>query len=561
MRARFLGYLAAAVLAGLLAATTASAAEKRVALVIGNGAYTDTTQLANPANDAGDVAAALGGLGFEVVSVIDGDYTNMRRAFRRFASALSGADVALFFYAGHGMQVSGRNYMLPVNANIRQEGDLEFEAFAMDMPLGLMDKSGAGMKLVILDACRDNPLSQVLARSIRSTGRSTQVGRGLAKIESAVGTLIAYATGPGDVAADGTGRNSPFTTGLLQWINEPAVEVRSMFGRVREVVYSETKGQQVPWVNESLIGEFYFNPAPPVAPQPTEVAKPAVSVAPEAVEPAPSATRSDHEALFWQSIQDSDRAEDYQEYLKQFPGGTFAGLARSRIDAFRDQQSAAAAVPAPPPAPAPGIELEPIDAPYIAIKNANVRREPSVRSPTVATLHRGTQVNVAAKVKDDDWYLIEDDNGYSVGYVYAELLQDAATVRQAEELAAQRLAEELAAQRLAAPPSFEPEPTTAALPFQGVYDGFISDGINTVTVRAVFRRQGNEVEAEYSSGDSVGYLYGLVMGDVLLYEWQEGGQKGRGMVRPEDGGNTLQGVWGYGDSYEGAGVWQAFRTQ
>jgi uncharacterized caspase-like protein len=549
--------------AGQLAAAPAPAAEKRVALVIGNGAYSDTTQLVNPPNDANDVAAALGGLGFEVIKVVDGDYTVMRRGFRQFASSLPGADVALFFYAGHGLQVDGVNYMVPTNAKLLQEQDLEFEAFTMDLPLGLMEKSGAGMKLVILDACRNNPLARSLARSIRSAGRSVQIGRGLARIESGAGILIAYATSPGDVASDGTGRNSPFTRGLLQWINEPAVEVRSMFGRVRQVVYDETKGQQVPWVNEALIGEFYFNPQRPAEPEPVETARPAATPAPRpAVETARPATGSDHEALFWRSIHESDRPEDFEEYLKQFPAGTFAGLARSRMEALRRRQTAALAVPAPPPPPEreSTVELEPIDAEHIAIRNANVREEPTVRARTVATLQRGTVVNVAGRVKGTNWYLIVDEVGEPLGYVYADLLEDAEAVRQAEE-AERRRAEELAAQRLAAPPSFESSQPAAAPPFHGVYDGLISDGINTVPVRAVLRRQGNEVKGEYSTGDSTGYLYGLVMGEVLVYEWQEGGRRGSGLVRPEQGGDVLQGTWGYGESYEGGGIWQGVRTQ
>ena len=250
--------LLAAIFLSAIAATSSLAGGDRIALLIGNGAYTETTRLRNPPNDVADMAQALERLGFEVLMVVDGDKLTIERGIRAFGELLTGADVGLFFYAGHGLQVNGRNYIVPTNAKLAHERDLLFEAIDVALPVSVMEQSGVRMSLIILDACRDNPLARTLAGSIRSAGRSTRVGRGLASIEGARGTLIAYAAAPGDVAADGDGRNSPFTAALLQWIGAPRLEVGLMFRRIRESVMAATNGHQVPWVNEALVGEFYF---------------------------------------------------------------------------------------------------------------------------------------------------------------------------------------------------------------------------------------------------------------------------------------------------------------
>lgn len=228
----------------------AAQVERRVALVIGNGAYINAPALVNPSNDARDMAAALGRLGFEVVPVINGDHRAMLEGLSQFGRAAEGVDVALLFYAGHGLQVAGHNYLLPVTANILRATDLPAQAVKAGDIIDIMEASDARVKLIFLDACRNNPLSRSLSRS---------AGRGLAKIDSSsVGTMIAFATAPGDVAADGEGRNSPFTRAMLDRIATPGLEIRSLMGRVREAVYAATNNHQVPWVNEALIGEFYF---------------------------------------------------------------------------------------------------------------------------------------------------------------------------------------------------------------------------------------------------------------------------------------------------------------
>ena len=204
-------YIRAAVVLLLLFLSSHAWAEKRVALVIGNSAYQHAPQLANPQNDASDMASKLTGLGFVVVTGRDLELTGMRRAIRDFVGKVEGADVALFFYAGHGLQVNGGNYIIPIDAQLKSNNDLDFEALPIELVLSAMERN-ARVNLVFLDACRDNPLAATLARSLGT--RSMVVGRGLAKLDTGVGSLIAFATQPGNVALDGVGRNFPVHDGF-----------------------------------------------------------------------------------------------------------------------------------------------------------------------------------------------------------------------------------------------------------------------------------------------------------------------------------------------------------
>ncbi len=259
--------LAALLLACLLAAP--AAAEKRVALIVGNSAYVNASPLANPVNDAGDMAAALKGVGFEVVLGTDLSKPGFDAKVREFARMLDKADVALFFYAGHGLQVSGRNYLLPVEAKLQIERDLDFEAVSLDFILKQMELEREGKtNIVFLDACRDNPLGRNLARSMGT--RSASVGQGLAQVQTGVGTFIAFSTQPGNVALDGEGRNSPFTAALTRRIAEPDRNLTSVMIDVRKDVLSVTGGRQVPWDHSALTGEFYFHlaAAPGTLPKP-----------------------------------------------------------------------------------------------------------------------------------------------------------------------------------------------------------------------------------------------------------------------------------------------------
>ncbi len=234
-----------------------AAAEKRVALVIGNSNYSQVGTLPNPVNDANDISAALKRGGFEVILGVDVDKREFDTKVRNFADLLENADAAIFFYAGHGLQVSGRNYLLPVDARVQSERDLDFDAVNLDfvlkqMELGRADKTN----IVFLDACRDNPFARNLARSMGT--RSASIGKGLAQVDTGVGTFIAYATQPGNVALDGTGRNSPFTAALAKHVVEPDRNLTSVMIEVRKEVLAATGGKQVPWDHSALTGEFYF---------------------------------------------------------------------------------------------------------------------------------------------------------------------------------------------------------------------------------------------------------------------------------------------------------------
>jgi hypothetical protein len=235
-----------------------------VALVIGNGAYA-TSPLANPPKDANLVASALRAVGFEVIEQTNVDQRQMKLAIEEFGENASSSEVALFYFAGHGVQVNGRNYLIPVGANIRSEGEVDIEAVDLARVLTRLDQGHARMKLVILDACRNNPFE----RSYRSDTR------GLAFVSAPHGTLIAYATSPGSVAEDGSGGNSAYSAALAQQVRVPGLGVEEVFKRVRTQVRNETNERQTPWESSSIEGQFYF------------VADGSV---PQGVEPAPAAT-------------------------------------------------------------------------------------------------------------------------------------------------------------------------------------------------------------------------------------------------------------------------------
>jgi len=242
--------------AALLAVSGPAAAEKRVALVIGNSAYQHTASLKNPSNDAIDITTKLRALGFDVIDGNDLSKADMESRIRAFADKLQGSDVGLFFYAGHGLAADGRNFLAPVDAKLQSETDLDFEAVELSLVLKQMERNSR-VSLVFLDACRDNPLASNLA----ATSRSLQVTRGLARVDRAVGMMIAFSTQPGNVALDGAGRNSPFTNALLHHIDAEGSSINDMMIEVRKDVLKETDGKQVPWENSSLTGQFFFKPA------------------------------------------------------------------------------------------------------------------------------------------------------------------------------------------------------------------------------------------------------------------------------------------------------------
>ena len=241
----------------LIGPPTAAQQPQRVALVIGNSAYVYATPLANPVNDAKAMGGALKGLGFEVLLGLDLDKHGVDLKLRDFARVLAGAEAGVFFYAGHGLQVAGRNYLIPIDAQLQSERDIDFEAVGLDFILKQMEIDREGKtNILFLDACRDNPLARNLARSMGT--RSASVGQGLAQMQAGVGTFIAYSTQPGNVALDGNEGNSPFAAALVRSIKQSDRNLTAVMVDVRRQVLAATGGKQVPWDHSALTGDFYF---------------------------------------------------------------------------------------------------------------------------------------------------------------------------------------------------------------------------------------------------------------------------------------------------------------
>src|SRR5882757_5410239 len=305
-------------------AATAAKADRRVAFVVGNGAYKNVAALPNPAIDAKAMASALRNVGFEVVEGTNLTRDKMTERLLDFGKKAQNADVAVFFYAGHGIAISGTNYLLPIDADIKSEMDVKLGA-AINIDLTLDQTMGdAKVKLVFLDACRDNPFAAKIKSN--SATRSVNVQTGLAEMKSGEGTLIAFATGPGQTALDGQeGTNSPFTRALLANLTEPGVEIQQAMTKVRAQVNEETHKGQLPWGHTNLIGSVYLNGAP--APAVAGAAAP-TAAAPVAVASAPG---NDVELEFWRSIKDSNKPEELNAYVSSYPNGQFKSLALARI--------------------------------------------------------------------------------------------------------------------------------------------------------------------------------------------------------------------------------------
>lgn len=236
--------------------TSEAVAARKVALVIGNGSYR-SAPLKNPVNDAESITKTLQNLGFTVIKKTNADKPEMESAIENFHNRLRSSSVGLFFYAGHGMQINGRNYLIPTGIQISSEADVKYKAVEAGWVLGKMKDAGNHLNIIILDACRDNPF----ARSFRTTRK------GLARMDAPKGAIIAYSTSPGEVAMDGKGANSPYTRAILENINTPGLPIELFFKNVRKNVDSLTSGQQTPWEATSLLGDFYFTRVS-VPPQP-----------------------------------------------------------------------------------------------------------------------------------------------------------------------------------------------------------------------------------------------------------------------------------------------------
>ncbi|WGR71588.1 MULTISPECIES: caspase family protein [unclassified Bradyrhizobium] len=312
---RLLQFLAFCFLLLALSALDAHA-DKRVALVIGNGAYRNVPALTNPTNDAADVGAALKRAGFEPLVATDLDQAAMQDTVLRFAREARGADVALFYYSGHALQFAGVNYLVPVDAVVRDEVDLRRLVRADEILADL--QQAKNLRILVLDACRDNPFADELRRNV-GQGRGVTVARGLAKMESPDGTIISYATQAGRTADDGDGRNSPYTSAFLEHIRDRD-NINTVFQTISAGVYQRTKGSQVPELSLSFFGEYYLNGKP-------ETAALAPSAPPQS---DPCADAGDH----WRSAEALGTLAAFKDHLVRFPACAFADLAKSRIAAL-----------------------------------------------------------------------------------------------------------------------------------------------------------------------------------------------------------------------------------
>jgi uncharacterized caspase-like protein len=332
---RFL--IVALVAVGIIASSSVARADKRVAFVVGNGAYRNVATLPNPPVDAAAMAATLRNVGFDVVEGVNLTRDGMTEKLLDFGQRAQGSDITLFYYAGHGIAINGVNYLLPVDADVKSEMDVKLGA-AINVDLTLdQTMADAKVKLVFLDACRDNPFA---ARIRSASTRSVNVQAGLAEMKSGEGTLIAFATGPGQTALDGdTGKNSPFTRALIAHITRPGVEIQQAMTEVRAQVSEETKKRQLPWGHTDLIGSVYLNPAaPPKEMPPAAAAAPGGATTPAAPAVASTVTgsSSEVEVEFWRSVKDSNKPEELNAYLSSYPNGQFKSLALARIAALEN---------------------------------------------------------------------------------------------------------------------------------------------------------------------------------------------------------------------------------
>ncbi len=313
--------------AGLIGLSQARAAE-RVALVIGNSAYEHLPRLTNPVNDATDVSQSLERLGFKVTTVKDAGFEKFRLALREFGRAAVGADIAIIFYAGHGMEVAGENWLLPVDGELKSDIDVNTEAASLRAAM-LTVSEAKSLGLVILDACRNNAFANV-----RRTGSTRSANRGLAPIDPTENVLVAYAARDGTTASDGTGRNSPFTAALLRHLETPGLEVEFLFRNVRDDVWAATNGGQQPFLYGSLSkDEIYLNPA--------GLAETAVGTNGS----NGSADLPEASDIAWSFLRTTFDAETLRRFAEQFPKSNEAAAARQRIAALESVQTSSDARP------------------------------------------------------------------------------------------------------------------------------------------------------------------------------------------------------------------------
>jgi hypothetical protein len=329
-------------IASLVVPLGSTAAEPRIALLIGNGAYA-TAPLRNPINDARAMERALKTVGFDVIRLENATKLQMERSIRELSARLKQETISLVYYAGHGIQVNGHNFLIPVDAQIDTEASVRLEAVDVDEILDQMTMAKSRVNIVILDACRNNPFER----------RFRSVSGGLASIDAPAGTLIAYATAPGQVAADGEGENGLYTSQLVKQIGEPGLNIEVTLKRTRIAVMQLSSGAQIPWESSSLTGDFVFRPLNP-APSASAlggapaVLPPAASAQAAASESSPSAFEAERvELAIWDAVKNSTDPADFEDYLNRYPRGDFASIAERRLKALQQASAQQAMVTLP----------------------------------------------------------------------------------------------------------------------------------------------------------------------------------------------------------------------
>ena len=302
--------------------TIPALAQSRIALVIGNSSY-KSAPLLNPINDAALMTRALEETGFTVTTIIDANQKTMKRALIEFGRKLRKSDaVGLFYYAGHGVQVKGENYLIPLGINIQDEAEVEIEAINVNSFLGTMERSSNSINIVILDACRNNPFN----RSFRSATS------GLAEVSAPQGSYIAYATAPGQVAYDGDLANSPYTMALTKAMTTPNLTIEQVFKRARREVLLKTKDRQTPWENSSIIGDFYFKRSLQLAQTNAQstYAPPALVIDDTTIELA-----------FWDTNKEENHRSLFKSYLEAYPKEKFSvdAIKKAKERTFKAQIS------------------------------------------------------------------------------------------------------------------------------------------------------------------------------------------------------------------------------
>lgn len=334
----------------LLAGAAGDALARRIALVVGADDYLHVPKLANAVNDATDLTAKLRAIDFDVELVTNPDWAALAAAVQRFGERARGAEAALFFYAGHAIEVQGRNWIIPVSAELRSPQQLPFQAVDLDA-ITAQTQQAAQVSIIMLDACRDNPFRQRWPSAFRDISG----GRGLARVSAPTGTLVVFSAAPGEVAEDGRGRNSPFTEALLQHIDTPGLEVRAMVDQVRGSVLRATGNRQVVEDQSRMTGSFFFRAALPV-PTPTPAPTPPPTPPPVVQMPGLSA-----DLVVWPTIAQSRNPADFERFIEQFPSSPLIPFARNRLTELRREAALAVPTPPPPPPPDPNRALTPVE--------------------------------------------------------------------------------------------------------------------------------------------------------------------------------------------------------